>query len=409
MTRLLRSERGSAVVTAIMVMSAMITIGLASYAVVDTQTKLSAGERTRESNFDYGEGVLNAEAYITSTYWPGSAAPGLPDCTFNGTTVTASGASTDATQCPTAATLQAAFSGADYSKGVTWTSKIRDNVGTDACQFGSGGNTCGYYYSDSAINQPYTVVKPYDANGDGMVWLRSRSVIGTNARTQVAMIQVQKQSLTMPHAVLTANTVTSNYSPKLKVFPGTSNVLVRCASAQAGNPQGCINTKSSSQIPTGSVKSTSSSSALSAADLQKLRERAKSENSWYATCPSSPPGPFVFIESGNCGASSLPPSSAASPGLYVLVDGTLNISGSGDYWGLIYLVNKSNLTGNVFDSNGLHKWHGAINIDGNGNANLGTSSNTSLTFDDNVFAGLYAYVNAGIVRPSYREVQSSQP
>jgi Tfp pilus assembly protein PilX len=404
--RRLRSEAGSAVITAIMVMTAMITIGLASYAFVDTQTKLSSRERGRESTFNYGEGVLNAEAYVASAYWPGSAAPGLPDCSFNGSAVTSS--SGDVTKCPTAASLSATFTNADYSTGVTWTSKARDNAGTDACQYGSGGSTCGYYYSDSAVNQP--TVAHYDANGDGMIWIRSRTTVGTSSRTQVALVQVQKQSLPIPHAVLSGNSVTSNYSPKLKVNPGTSNVLVRCPAAQAGNPAGCISTKSSSQIPLGSVKATSSAASLSTGDLQKLRERAKSEpNAWFSTCPSNPPGPLVFIESGTCSSSSLPPTSASNPGLYVLVDGTLNISGSGDYWGLIYLVNASNRTGNVFDSNGNHKWHGAINVDGLGNVNLGTSSNTSLTFDDNVYNGLYAYVNAGIVRPSYREIQSSSP
>jgi hypothetical protein len=407
MRRLRGSETGSAVVTAIMVMTAMITIGLASYAFVDTQTKMSSRERGRESTFNYGEGVLNAEAYMASVYWPGSAAPGLPDCSYNGSSVTATSPA-DTTKCPTAASLSAAFTNADYSAGVTWTSKVRDTVGTDPCQFGTAGNTCGYYYSDAAVNQASVV--HYDANGDGMVWIRSRTSVGTNARTQVALVQVQKQTLDIPHAVLTANSVTSNYSPKLKVFPGTSNVLVRCAAAQVGNPQGCISTKRSDQIPSGSVKSTNSAPALNPADLQKLRDRAKSTpNAWFATCPSNPPGPLVFIESGNCGSSSLPPTSQSNPGMYVLVDGTLNISGSGDYWGLIYLVNASNRTGNVFDSNGLHKWHGAINVDGLGNVNLGTSSNTSLTFDDNVYNGLYAYANAGIVRPSYREIQSSAP
>ena len=74
----MRSERGSAVVTAIMVMTAMITLGLASYSFVDTQTKMSAKEHGRESTFNYGEGVLNAEAFIASAYWPGSSAPRPP-------------------------------------------------------------------------------------------------------------------------------------------------------------------------------------------------------------------------------------------------------------------------------------------------------------------------------------------
>ncbi len=295
---------------------------------------------------------------------------------------------------------------------MTWTAKVRDNVGTDACQSGSGGNTCGYYYSDAAVNQ--ASVAHYDANGDGMLWVRSRTTVGTSSRTQVALVQVQKQTLDMPHAVLTANTVKSQWSKFLKVYPGTSNVLVRCSSAQSGNPQGCVSLKDPGQIPSSSIKATDSTPALSAADLQKLRERAKSEpNSYFTSCPTSnPPGPLVFVESGNCTESALPVSSAAKPGIYVQVDGTMFINGRNDYWGLIYMVNASNnssQTTPVFRSVGNHKFNGAINVDGGGHIDLGTSTQTSLTFDDNVYNGVFAYQNAGLVRPSYREVQSSQP
>jgi hypothetical protein len=252
-------------------------------------------------------------------------------------------------------------------------------------------------------------VPRYDRNGDGMLWVRSRTTVGISSRTQVALVQVQRKALDMPHAVLSGNTITTKYSPKLTVHPGGSNVLVRCVAAQTGNPNGCIDSKRPDQIPAESVKATGTTPALSAADLQTLRERAKSEGGWYATCPDEPAGPLVFIESGFCDESSMPPGKKTNPGVYVLVDGTLNIKGSGDYWGLIYLANKSNRSGDVFDSNGNHQWNGSINVDGLGNVNLGTSTNTSLEFDDNVFNGLYGYVNAGIVRPSFREIYSDAP
>ncbi len=55
MRRLLHREDGWALVTAVIVMSLMIGVGLASYAYVDTQVEQSANERTRESSFNYAE------------------------------------------------------------------------------------------------------------------------------------------------------------------------------------------------------------------------------------------------------------------------------------------------------------------------------------------------------------------
>ena len=90
MSRLLRNERGWAVVTAMLVMALMLSIGLAMFSFVDTETKQSYKERNAESSFDYSESVLSVEGYQVSANWP-QASPGMPDCTFNGSTVTAAG------------------------------------------------------------------------------------------------------------------------------------------------------------------------------------------------------------------------------------------------------------------------------------------------------------------------------
>ena len=49
----LGSERGSALVTAILVLAIMMSIGLPLMSIVDTQQRATAGERLHESSFTW--------------------------------------------------------------------------------------------------------------------------------------------------------------------------------------------------------------------------------------------------------------------------------------------------------------------------------------------------------------------
>lgn len=412
MTRRLRSESGWALVTAMLVMAGILTAGMASYAFVDGQVAQSGKERGRESTYNYTEGLLNAETFLLAANWSQTAP--LPDCTYSGGTVTASNGQT--AMCPSASTLGQAFSGPAYSSGVTWTVKVRDDGGTDACQSGVTASTCSYYYSDSGAGA--TLSQPaYDANKDGQLWVRAQAVVNGVRRTLVARVTRQQVALDFPHAVVTAGHYTMNNGRWATTFANGADLGVRCPSAQQQppNPAGCVTTKDPSQIqPASAIKPIDSSPALSSAELQQLRARAVADGAWYQTCPVNPPGPLVFVESGSCGASALPQNTTqTSPATYVQVSGTLTISGASsslrDFWGVIYLANQSGLTGDVFSATGNHNFHGSINVDGQGGVNVGTSSNTSLSYDGNAFGGLWAYGNTTIVRPSFREIVSSTP
>lgn len=54
----LRNERGSILVTALLVMAAMIPIGFALLAIVDTQARQSGQERTRDRAFNLADSAL---------------------------------------------------------------------------------------------------------------------------------------------------------------------------------------------------------------------------------------------------------------------------------------------------------------------------------------------------------------
>jgi Tfp pilus assembly protein PilX len=413
MRRRIASSDGWALVTALMVMTLIIMLALATFAFVDGQTRSSASERKRESTFNYVAGVLDGEAFELVQAWPGSSLSPAPDCTYQNGVLTSSTGST--TYCPAAAQLAQEFNNVDAS-GVSWTSKVRDNSGTSACQSGTfaGQARCSYYYDEGAgvLSGP-----SYDANGDGELWVRARTIERGVARTVVELVSAQRVPLSFPQAVVSAGTFTMSGGPKAKTYTNGASVLVRCAAAQTGNPQGCISEKRSDQIqPPTAVKSTDSSPALSTTALQQLRARAKAENAWYSTCPSTTaPGPLVFIETGPCGWTALPSNTSPSnPATVVIVSGGLNLTGNSsayrDFYGVIYLANAGGSTDpNFFSVNGLHNFHGSINVDGGAGVNFGTSSNSSLSYSSSVFSGLWAYGNASAVRPSFREIVSSTP
>ena len=62
----LSSERGSALVTALLVTMLFMMLGLATVSLVDTQQRESGRERVRESSFSLAEGALNSQIYLLS-------------------------------------------------------------------------------------------------------------------------------------------------------------------------------------------------------------------------------------------------------------------------------------------------------------------------------------------------------
>jgi Tfp pilus assembly protein PilX len=140
------SERGSALVTAMLVMMLLMAFGIATAALVDTDQADSRRERERESSFQLTEGALNAQLYQLSTRWPGA------------TTATAyplsCGPVSSEADCPNGAAIQQNFTGADYASGISWVSQVRDN----------GGTSPNYWSEDLLTSQP-----SYDRNDDNFV------------------------------------------------------------------------------------------------------------------------------------------------------------------------------------------------------------------------------------------------
>ncbi len=414
MRKRLAREDGWGLITAIWSLMIMLSLGMALFSYTDAQTAQSANQRNRESSFDYAEAVLGSHAYTLTEYWPYTSATALPDCSSNGSLVTATGGTATVFACPAQGQLNTTFSSKEYAATVSWTSRVRDNGGSSKCAI-TGQMQCSYFYDDATV-----LAQPsWDANGDGQLWVRSQVILRGIRRTVVQRVELDKQAIQFPQAVVTAGHLTLKDSPHVKVVTNYSPINLRCAL----NTSGCLVVKKHKQIAPYRINfSYPGTNAIPASSLNDLRTRAKAEGWWYATCPTSPPGQQVFVESGTCTGASLPYTSPTQKGTYIQVTGTLTISGKlpasanftkgrkGNYWGLIYMANSTKLTGDVLKvEKGRRLIRGVVAVDWNGGFNLGGSKDTLLQYDPFVIQGLYLYKGSTMVRPSFRIVQTSTP
>jgi hypothetical protein len=119
-------------------------------------------------------------------------------------------------------------------------------------------------------------------------------------------------------------------------------------------------------------------------------------------CPSTSPTPC--------------PASTATPGALIFGQGTLEINGPVDYYGIIYMVNPSSpgtdVNGYCSSFDGPEFWvHGGANIfggifvNGCGTVNAGDSA-ANVDFDSAAFAGFSAYPTPELAKNTFRVVSN---
>jgi Tfp pilus assembly protein PilX len=396
----LTDARGSALVPALIIMSLMLTCGLALLVLTEGNQRDSRRERERESSFQLAEGVLNAQIYRLSTKWPSANSDnGLypAECTA---TSTADG-------CPNGASLQSNFSGPDFGRDVNWKVQVRDNDSTNAD-----------YYTES-IMSPTGVTR--DANGDNFVWVRAEAIVAGRKRVLVALVEAENTTINFPRAAVVAGkfATTNNGSKVIIDTNGSSNqftpgdVIVRCDTASPG----CASyEQDKGQIEPDTVKSNvNQPNALSPEALETLRQRAVAEGNYTddgQPCPASlqgdKPGEIVFIENSNgCTYQGNDVwNTPAKPGFLVIAKGTIFIRGTTNFYGVIYHANVDNSTDTLVDLNGNTQVFGAVTIDGPGGLMAG-SSKENVVYDPNVIAGLTAFGTASIVQNTFREIKGT--
>jgi hypothetical protein len=382
MRKRLSSQRGSVLPISIIVMSVMMGLGLAVYSSADFQGAEATRESGREATFNLSDAVLKQQIFLLSKNWPGSVGTAYPACTQAST----------ASGCPDNATVLSNFTAADYGAGYAWTSAVQDNGGTVAT----------YYTPTGAASQP-----GYDANGDGKVWVRAQSTVRGRPRTIVALVKAELVPIPFPRNAVTAgNFATGNTGNKVIVDTNgwndgqSGDIQVRCPESDPA----CAVYRDGQLSPDTTQYDYGNLYAVSESEFEGLRGIAKSNSSYYETgCPASMTGAMVFVENADCSYSTGTANSAASPGMFVINNGTLTLSGNITYHGLVYARNGQNSSGDVVTLTGTSLIEGAIAVDGNGAVRVGNSA-LNLVFDPNVFGAVKGYGNAGLSHGYWREL-----
>ena len=390
----LQEEEGWALVTAFMLMMMMLSIGLAVFAMSDTQTKRSAEERQRESQLNLTEGVLSSQIFALSRNWPATVAGRYYDCTE---------ASANVLQCPTAARVRSHFDAVDFMQPSTWTTQVRDN---------SGGSPL--YYSDATVlSQP-----SWDSNQDGQLWVRAQGRLGDESRVIVARVKVESLPIAFPNAPFVAGSMgTSNsggHGGRALVETNGTAGIVRCSDTtppSSSNPcRGYDPNKGQVDGPVTADPNTPVN-VVTPEMLDALRATARANETYWPkpgqACPPNPTGKVVFVEGpAHCDYenSSVKSSinSPSAPGIFVVANGTASCQGNIDWYGVIYMVNAQNSSGTVFNNTGGCTVRGGIFIDGPGRLEIGSNA-PNLVYDPSMVLNATAYGTAGIVQNTWRE------
>jgi len=403
----LAEERGNVLVTAILLMSIMLSVGIAVASTVDTQTAQSRKERERESTFNLAEAALSAQTFILGRRGTGTSVNPYP----------AAGCPSGTNEfCPVDANLMRSYTGdasqVDFGTGsnTSWRTDVLDDA--------DASGTPVRFWNDSYLgdaNWPR-----YDADGNRHVWVRSQATVRGNTRSIVAWVKIEDRIVSFPrYAVLSGylrgDNAGGHGGRPLVNSAGSLGIAVRCNQA----PQsGCIDLDPVKgpqlQPPANFQLSYPNSAAIGGDDLAALEDMARANGTWYATCPSNPNGDVVYVKNaGTCSyQNSTPAAPGASvccntkvnPGLFVLERGSVNFGGNIEFWGVVYHANLDNSSNErLVETSGTSAIRGGVLVDGNGGVYAG-SSGDNIVYNAFSFDDIKAVGTAGVVQNTWREI-----
>jgi hypothetical protein len=408
MSRRLSSERGSAIILAIVLMTMMVAVGLAAYSFVDTQQVETVRERQRESSFNLAEAALNSQSFVLSRRWAGAASA------FAATTPTCSNAAGVAVQCPDPAQLVAAYNSPDYAVGATWKTTVYDDRGLTP-------GSASPFYDASVIEAKGATgadaTPHWDANKNKRVWVKAESTVRGRRRTLVALVQVQEHVEFLPKRVILAGqfelTPNGNHNYVQTNPDATSQhpVTLRCSLSSPGCTEYTPDKKNPQIDPPGAIAGQEflGKDALEDDVKERLQERAIADGTFYdGVCPTDEQlsGKVVWVQGCALGQYTKNNiwNSPASPGILIWADGVLELGGNSDFWGIVYHLNNENSSDDhLLRLRGGLTIHGGAFVDGDGGIDVG-SNKVNITYDEAAFVGVSSYGSASIVQNSWRDI-----
>jgi hypothetical protein len=150
-------------------------------------------------------------------------------------------------------------------------------------------------------------------------------------------------------------------------------------------------------------------------ELAALKSTAESAGTFYSAatgnCPTSLAtlgGSPAYVEGcGNLHLTGGIGNSSASPGFLVLADGTIELKGNAEFYGVIYARNPEDYSGAVVTLGGTAQVFGGIDVDGKGGIEFG-SSKANLIYNPTAIDALKAYAGATPTRNTFRILPSNQ-
>lgn len=441
MSRRHTSEDGFVLVIAIVLMAVMLALGLAAFAFVDDGSKRARETRERDSSFSLAEGALHAQGFVLARNWPASTST-ITYPSF----CTSANATTQV--CPNRDTLDGAtsqtpgaanFTGTDFGgTNTSWKTRVRDNYGVLSDSFDTA-------QADTSLTGALgTCAAPCarDFNDDKVLWVQARAIVRGKPRNLVAKLKLEQVAENVPQTAVVAGAmkVTNNggHGGRYIIDATGSSVVVRCT---PDPPNGqCTNYESGQVTPT-PIGGTPPS-LMTPEQIQRFRDRAISDGTWYAGCPpvDKLKGAVVFVENcqntpnydGSGGVACTPPDSMGppcvntiqNPGILIVRCGELRTTGNWTYVGVVYLANGSdgscpalvrgstpatcvgNSLGsdNIFDMQGGSGIWGALVVDGNACILIGSNASPNIKYDKNAFAAAKSYGAVGLVQNTWREL-----
>ena len=411
----LRRDDGFMLVSAVLLLMIMMSIGLAVVAFSDTQQNGARVERVREASFQLTEASMQGQIFQLGRAWPGTPAGAYP------VVCTPTSAVTD--PCPNASNLQATYTGPEYRTGpcpdgspgdyVPWTTSVRDNGDPNRA-----GVDVRYYDENLAITRA-----TYDANRDGKLWVRATGYARCKRQSAVALVTQNLRPLPFPRNVITANWFRSNNKGN-KVIVDTrgpyasepADLSLRCEGLTYGatTPNACAGYESTKgQVsPERLIYDTATSPAVDPAQLPGFRQQAQAAGHYYGPGVSCPDlrgieGGVVFIEETSAGCSMPGGFKESAPGFLVINRGAVTFGGNSAFYGIIYAVNAGDLNTPVVSTSGTALIQGAVTVDGRGGVVAGASK-ANIVFDDRALLHVKGYAGAGIVQNSWRLLPDSK-
>ena len=406
MRQKLAEERGNVLVTAIMLMAVMLSVGMAIASTVDTQTGQSRVERERESTFNLAEAALSAQTFILGRRGTGTATNPYPStgCPDSGGSLF----------CPSTTNLMKSYTGdatqVDFGTDTTWRTDVLDDADVS-------GNPV-RFWDDSYLtvaNWPR-----YDKDNNRHVWVRSEARVRGHLRAIVAWVKIEDRIVSFPrYAVLSGYLHGDNSGGHggrpLVNSTGSLGIAVRCNQAPQSNCVDLNPTKGPQLQPPGNFQlNYANSTAIGGDDLFALEDMAKANGTWYATCPANPNGDVVYVKNaGTCKYTNSAPAAPgasiccntqANPGLFVVERGTVEWSGNIEFWGVVYHANLDNSNGErLVETSGTSAIRGGVLVDGPGGVYAG-SSGDNIIYNAFAFDDIKAVGTAGVVQNTWREI-----